>query len=114
MGFGLHPANVASGSVTVPAAGTTSDGLFIAGASLIGLITPSALDSTGLTFEVSTDGSTWYPLYDRNGTQVSLSVTTGAAYSLDPEWLAPWEWIRIVCGTTETAARTFQLIGRAL
>lgn len=114
MSFTSHPGVFESQTATIAATGTKTDAIEIAGCSLIGLVTPAALTSTSITFEVSNDGSTFYSLYDSNGSQVSLNVSTGVAYSMDPQWFAPWRYMKIVGDSSEAASRDFTVVGRAL
>ena len=86
------------------------------------LITPAALEATSakFLFEVSLDGTTWYPLYtDAGARTIGLGLTTNEAraITLDRNEMFPWTWIKIQIvaadGTTavvQTVNRTFTLI----
>lgn len=64
-------------SSTIPANQTTTPAIDLAGNVLQGLITPPALTSTTVTFQVSQDGDNYVPLYLPSGTQVSITVAAG-------------------------------------
>lgn len=97
---------------SIASGGTTSQAIGLPGLTLLGIQTPAALTGTALTFQVSHDGNTWVPLYDDAATpaEISLTVTTSRAYSLDPSKFAAWEWIKVVSGSAEAAARQIYLL----
>jgi len=102
---------------SIASGGTTSQVIGLQGRTLLGIQTPAALTGTALTFEGSHDGETFVPLYDDAGTpaQISLTVTTSRGYSLDPSKFAAWEYIKVVSGSAEGAARQIVLLtGRVL
>jgi len=71
----------------------------------VNVIVPTC-DSTTLALQVSTDGTTYYTLGISSNT---TSATTGnLATTLE---VGGYQWIKIVCGSTQTAARTFSVRG---
>ena len=71
---------------------------------LVGVITPSTWTAAAITFKVSMDDVTYYPLMDSTGTEViipSASIPTGAAWAcaLDPRNFVGWKYVKIQSGT---------------
>lgn len=97
-------------SVTVANAGTTSSAIQIGGASMVALILPAALTSTTVTFTASdTQAGTFVPVYKSDGTAVSATVAASRAVALPVE-LFPFNWIKLVTGSAEGAARTIKVL----
>lgn len=96
--------------------GTTSQALLVAGGVITGIITPSALTSTAITFTAcDTATGTFVPVYDSDGNQVSLAVAVSRAIGLsgsEADALAPWPFIKLVCGSAEGGARTITVVVR--
>ena len=66
-------------------------------------ITGSSLTATSVTFLGSTDGTNFYPLYDEESEEVTL--TTGSVargYSVDTNTFFPWNWIKAREGTSSS------------
>lgn len=100
-------------TATIAAGGTTTGEIELRDYALAGFITPAALTSTAITFTVSaTKGGTFVPLYTSAGNQVALTVTTSQAYGItgeEADALAPWNYIKLVGGSVEGAARSILL-----
>ena len=105
----VHTALVASG-------GTTSQALQVAQGTIAGLITPGTLTSTAITFTAcDTVDGTFVAVYDSDGNQVSVAVAASRACGLSGEEadaLAPWPYIKVVCGSAEGADRSIKVIVR--
>jgi hypothetical protein len=101
-------------TISIASGQTTSAEEDIQDYMVAGLITPSALTSTTITFQASNaSGGTFVDVYDSDGNQVSLAVAASRAIGLsgaEADALAPFKWIKVVCGSAEGAARTIQLI----
>lgn len=96
--------------VTIESSGTTSSAATLYGrGNLVALETPSALTGTSFTFQASTDGSTYVPVYNE-GTQYSVTVGTSRFVSLDPAVFAGVKYVKVVSGSTEAAGRTITLV----
>lgn len=99
--------------VTIASGATVSNEIELRTYMLGGIITPAALTSTALTFQVSaTKGGTYVPLYDSGGNQVSITVTTSRGYAItdsEADALAPWGFVKIVGGSAEGADRVLKL-----
>jgi len=81
---------------------------------IVGLVTPASADSTAMTFTVSdTFGGTYVPLAAIDGVAVSATITTTATrLHLSPTTFAGVRYIKLVAGSTETPAKTYQLVVR--
>ena len=100
---------------------SVSDALDMDKNSLLGFIMPSAWTTAGITIEVSTDNSNWFPARDAYGSTVGYiaSPVVSNAYAVDVQSLLPWRYIRFRSGTTnspvvQTAARTIPIVKRVL
>lgn len=73
--------------------------------SLLGLIiTGSSISGSLVSFLVSNDGATYYPLYDYNNTEVTITVGSSVkAYNLNPDIFKPWDYIKVRLGTSASA-----------
>lgn len=96
--------------VTIESSGTTSSAANVYGkGNVVAVETPSALTGTSFTFEASTDGSTYVPLYNE-GTQYSVTVGTSRYVALDPAVFAGVKWVKVVSGSSEAASRTITIV----
>lgn len=75
----------------------------------LGVVLPATFTGSSLTFEVSADGSTFQPLYDKQHQAVSMSVSQGHSYALPAE-LLPWPHFKIKSGSSEGGARTLIVV----
>jgi hypothetical protein len=105
--------NVSRQNLTVASGATVSTHFVGSGFSSFGLITPSGLDGTAVTFEVGyySDATiTWTPL-NNLATAVSLTVAASKAYKL-PDDLRPFsEWRMITAA--QTGAAVFTVFGKS-
>jgi hypothetical protein len=68
------------------------------------IISGSTTTGSLVTFLVSNDNITFYPLYDSTSAEVSLTVTDAArAYNLNPEVFMAWNYIKARLGTSASA-----------
>jgi hypothetical protein len=83
---------------------------------LAGFSTPAALDTTSIKFEVChvNDGTTFLPLYDSEGNEITLAVTTSRAYSIvgaEADALAPWPYVQLIAADgNESGDRDFVVV----
>jgi hypothetical protein len=103
---------IATITATISSGQTISAGVNLFGTRLVGLVVPAGLTSTALTFLVSDDGITYYPLMQNvDGDVLTITVdATAKAYPLNPWIFAAWSFIKLVGGSIEAADRTFKLI----
>jgi hypothetical protein len=89
----------------------------IGGDTLVGLVLPSNYTTAAITFQVSTDNSTFVALYNQSG-QVTIAATEAVAsraVALDPTDWHGWRYIQIATGTAQTSDdKTITLITRPL
>lgn len=99
-------------TVAVASAGTTATPVIRTdGYAITGIITPATLTSTAITFTACTTATgTFVPVYDSDGSQVSVAVAADRALGLsgsEADALAAWPFIKLVCGSAEGGDRTF-------
>lgn len=100
--------------LAIASGATNSAAVDLKGHAPIGLITPGTLTSTTAELQASMDGSTWVPVYDRFGTKYSIALGTSRYIAIPPGDIAGLPQLRVVVGSSEGAARTLQLVCRAL
>jgi len=95
---------------------TTSAAIDCGGMSLVALVTPSAMTSVAITLLASHDGTTYAPVYNADGTQVSATIPTNATryVAFTPSDFVMFKWLKLVCGSTETSARSITCVLRAI
>lgn len=105
-----------SETISIPASSDTSSSIKIFNksrlwnVSLIYVITPSGLQGTKLSLEMSEDGSTWYPVYDDEGNEISISTTsTARCIRVYPTEVAGLKHIRFVSDSSQGAERTLTI-----
>ena len=69
-----------------------------------------AMTSTSVTFQASSDGSTYVPVYDENTLYTVNCTTTGRHVALKRAAFEGVKHVQIVGTSTETALRTLTLI----
>ena len=109
-----QPHEIETIDVTIANSGTVSTAANLLGMRLVGIITPAALTGTELTFQASTDNSTFTAMYDENGAAIAVTVAAS-------RWTVPVftsflgvPYLKIVSGSAEAAERTITLIVRPL
>lgn len=80
---------------------------------LVGYSFPSGLDGTTLSFEVSSDGTTYQALEDESGA-ISLTIAASKSYGLAyPSRFLGWRYVKFVVGE-QTDALTITAIVMAV
>lgn len=75
--------------------------------------TPAALTGTAITFQASIDGTTYVPVYEVGGTNAySVTVSTSRAVALDHRVFAAVNYLKLVSGSAEAAARIIKVLIR--
>jgi hypothetical protein len=105
---------------TIPNGTAVSNGFQLHDHNSIILTTPAAWTAAVLTFDVSLDGVTWYPLYDDAAAEVSIaSATIGASRAIAAATILNKvlgaTWVRLRSGAAgapvnQGAARAFGVI----
>jgi hypothetical protein len=101
-------------TATIANGATISDAQAIYAQTVCGIITPATLTGTALSFQVSQDGVTYYPLYDSTNTLMSVTVGASRAYTFDPAAFNPWNFVKVVSNATEGGSRAFVLAVRMI
>lgn len=100
--------------VTIAGSGTTSTAIDFQGRGLVALILPATFTGTGVSFQISPDGVTYYDCYNTANTLLSATVTQGRAYMFSPGDLVGIRYLKIVSNATEGGSRTLTLLSREL
>lgn len=79
--------------------------------SRMGIVLPSDLDGTTLTFKVAVGGiGTYVPLYSAAAALVSITVAASRAYML-PADLLPFELVKFVFNVAQSPTSTLYVVG---
>lgn len=99
--------------VVIANGGTVSAALQLQGLVLCGIQLPAAFTGTTLTFQASVDGTTFQPVKSTaSGTALSYTVAQGTYVAIDPKDFQGINYLKVVSGTAEGAARTLNLAVR--
>ena len=94
-------------TITTGEATTPTDGVDLIGMSLVGAHIPSTFDGTTITVTTcDTQGGTYLPMYDRNGTQYSITTSASRYVYLNPADFAGVRFIKFVTATNQTTTST--------
>ncbi len=100
-------------TLIIPAGGTQSEVFPAAPFTSFILVMPNSFTGTQLRVEVGIQPSgPFFPLHDAAGTQVSIGVVPGRAYTL-PATLSGVLFFRLVSNATETAERALTVVGKS-
>lgn len=99
--------------ITIASGGTVSGPCSAQGLASLFLETPASFEGTTLTFQVSSDGTTFVPLCDDSGGNTAASITVGVSrgYPL-PTGLSAWPWFQITSNNATAADRLLKLWGQ--
>ena len=90
---------------------TVSSKIDLWGTRAVTIAVPVGLTSIALTFQVSDDDVTYYPVRYADNSAFTITVSnTAAAYALPVNMFAGWRHLKAVCGSPEPADRTFKFI----
>jgi len=102
-------------TVTIGSGQQSSSAISTGGMALVGFSLPAAFTGTAVTFEVATTlAGTYQPLYDASNAVVSVTVTQGRVYTLDPKYFQGIQFLKIKSGSAEGAARSVVLALKGL
>lgn len=99
-------------TVTVANGGTTTGNINLNGFGMVGVIFPSALTSTSMTFQGSQDGTTFTALYNTDGNALTATVAASRILLFTPGDFVGINYVRLVLGSAEGAERSLQVISR--
>jgi len=110
-------------TVTIADGASTSDAVRLDEYALFGLVMPAAWTSASISFDVSTDGSTYQHLYDEDGSEMVVSVEAGKSYGFSAGFASrflPWAYVKVRSGVVGSfvnqsgADREVTLLGRVM
>lgn len=78
----------------------------------VGVIFPAAMTGTGITFEMTDDGTNWYPVVGTDGNAVSITKANSSYRALKKEDLMGVQEVRVKSSGAEGADRIIKLICR--
>lgn len=111
MGLGTRYTNIA---VTIAAGQSISAAVKTGFRSVpVGVIFPGAMTGTGIKFEMTHDGSTFSPVFDEDGNEVSIAKVAGYR-ALKRQPFEAINELKIKSSTTEAATVTFILVCKLL
>lgn len=97
---------------TIANGATTTSARLVASETLVGIIFPSTLTGTAVSFLASVDGTNYHAVYDATGTAVSVAVVASAYRALDPITFLGCMYIKVVSNATESGGDTIRLVMR--
>lgn len=101
--------SILQSSAVIPLNGTSTPAIALGGMTIVGVQLPAALTGTALSFQASTDiAGTFTDVYNAAG-KISITVAASRWVTLDPKDFQGLQFIKIVSGSTELAARTLGL-----
>ena len=111
--MGNQLGNFGKTTATIANAATTSDEVdCVKNGPPAGLQMPAAFDGTTMTFTVATtSGGTFQNSY-KDGADVSLTVAAAKFIWLDPAIFYNVKYMKLVSGSSETAARSIEVVHR--
>lgn len=105
----------AAREVVIDESETKSGVLSLKGMTLVGIHLPAAFDGAALTFEAcDTEDGTFVPVNDKSGTAVTYTVTQATYAAIDPKDFYGINFLKIVSGSAESAARTLKCAVKGL
>lgn len=103
-----------SATVTIASGQTVSNAIDLGEMAVVGLITPSAITSTAVTFQASADNVTYNQVTKVDATVYSVTVSASKHIVIPPADLAGIRWLKVVAGSAEGGDRTIYLTVRAV
>jgi hypothetical protein len=95
------------------ASGQTASGVIdLAGTTLCGIHLPSAFTGTSVTFQAAPTAGGTFQTVQRSGADFSLPVAAARYIGLNPSDFAGVQFLKIISGSAEAAARTLTLAVR--
>lgn len=92
-------------TVTVLDSASLSDAARLYGCRLVGFATDSAWDTQAVTFQRSSDGSTYQNVYDQYNVEYSIPAVVASTYhAVDPAVFIGCRYIKVRSGTAGAAA----------
>ena len=87
---------------TIANAASLSDGQALGGRTPSIIMMPSAWTAAALTFQGSHDGTTYYDLYDEEGTELTVPASSSRRIVLSSTFLTDHKYLKVRSGTAGT------------
>lgn len=99
---------------TILSGQTKSAAIYTYGVTAVALEMPAAFTGSILTFETSTDGTTFQPAFNIKGIQVSFVCAAARNILIAAQDFFSVGYIKIVSGSAEAADRTIRIIPKSI
>ena len=103
---------IANPDVAIASGQTASAAINLAGTQLCGIHMPAAFTGASVTFQAATTLGGTYQTVQKNGADLTVTVTQGKYVSLTPADLAGVQFLKIVSASAEGSSRTLTLATR--
>ena len=103
-----------SETLTIAGSAAASGSVDLRVQDLVGLELPAAKTGTVFSIHVSSDDSTFLPLYDWSSAAVSVTgvASTATAHALDPVYAAGWGYAKVVATSAQSSAIAIEAVTR--
>lgn len=89
-------------TVTIANGASLSAAINLAGEGVLSIRMPAAWTTANLTFQASTDGTTYNDVYDEFGTEYTVTAAASRHILVDPSKFAGATYLKVRSGTTGT------------
>lgn len=95
-------------TIVIATSTTVSAAVDLGDYDLVGIETPSTFDGTNITFQGSTDNSTFVAVAASNAASTAYTVvtTTSTGTPINPQIFAGYRYVKVVCATAQTTTDT--------
>lgn len=93
---------------------TTTNTIYLGGLRLFAVGFEAEMTGTKLIVHAGVTSDDVKPIYDKDGVAISIPVVAGGAVCCDPAQFAAWRYVMFVSNSAETAARTINIVLRAI
>lgn len=100
-------------TVTILSGATVSNSIDLGEMAVVGMQN-ATLTSTAMTFQASSDNSTFVVVKNTAGSSYSVTVASDTYTVIPPADLAGIRWLKVVAGSAEGADRVIKLVVRSV
>ena len=104
--------NMVIDTVSIAAAGTTSNAIDLQGRALVNISTPSAISGAAFTFQSSYDGVAYQQYVSQGGGAVTVTCAAAKNVSVDPILLSGVRYVKLVRDNAQAAKKLIKIISR--
>lgn len=80
---------------------------------IVGIVVPASMAGSSITFQVSVDGgTTWVPLMDEFGNNITVTITSSAAFHRIPNGIIPAAVMLKPISSNSETSKVVTLIGQ--